>query len=110
MHERCTVCKQRTEIEVGFYYGTAYLSYALTIAFSVFFFIAWWATIGLSVNDNRIYWWLGINVFCLLFFQPIIMRFSRSLWMYFFVYYNPNWQHEEPDNYERIVEEYMGNW
>ena len=32
MHENCPVCGQPTEIEVGFYYGTGYVSYALSIA------------------------------------------------------------------------------
>ena len=34
MYEKCPVCEQRMEIEVGFYYGTAYVSYALTVALS----------------------------------------------------------------------------
>lgn len=110
MHNSCPTCGQRTEIEVGFYYGTAYLSYVLTIGFSLIFFALWWLTIGLSVYDNRIYWWLSINVFLLIVFQPLIMRFSRTLWLYFFVRYNPNWAHQKPDDYERIVEEHMGNW
>jgi len=32
MNERCPVCGQRMEIEIGFYYGTSYISYALTVA------------------------------------------------------------------------------
>lgn len=35
MPPACPVCGQPTEIEVGFYYGTGYVSYALTIALSV---------------------------------------------------------------------------
>ncbi|HSK12558.1 MAG TPA: hypothetical protein VK907_05045, partial [Phnomibacter sp.] len=34
MHEYCPACGQRLEIEVGFYYGTGYVSYALTVAIS----------------------------------------------------------------------------
>ena len=41
MYEKCTVCGQPTEIEVGFYYGTGYVSYALSIAFIVSTFVAW---------------------------------------------------------------------
>jgi uncharacterized protein (DUF983 family) len=41
MHERCPVCGQPTEIEVGFYYGTGYVSYALSIALLVSTFVAW---------------------------------------------------------------------
>jgi uncharacterized protein (DUF983 family) len=110
MHERCKVCGQRSEIEVGFYYGTAYLSYVLTLLFSGIYFFVWWLFIGISVYDNRIYWWFGSNVFILVVTQPLVMRFSRTLWLYFFVKYNGNWQFEKPKDYERIVEEHMGNW
>ncbi|WP_204307124.1 hypothetical protein, partial [Klebsiella aerogenes] len=64
MNAECPVCKQPTEIEVGFYYGTGYVSYALTIAITVATFVAWKVLIGLSFNidDNRIFYWLGANV------------------------------------------------
>ncbi len=31
MNKECTVCGQASEIEVGFYYGTSYVSYAMTV-------------------------------------------------------------------------------
>jgi hypothetical protein len=110
MHKNCPECGQPSEIEVGFYYGTSYLSYALTIAFTAVFFILWWIVIGLSIKDNRIFWWLGINSALLIVFQPQIMRFSRMLWLYFFVRYDANWRSNKPQHYDRIVEEHMGNW
>ena len=79
MFDHCPECGQRMEIEDGFYYGTAYVSYALTVALSVSTFVAWWVLIGLSVNDNRIFWWLGINTLLLLLVQPYFMRLSRTL-------------------------------
>src|SRR3954464_16077383 len=71
MNEKCPVCGQPTDIEVGFYYGTSYVSYALTVAFSIVTFILWWMLIGFSIDDNRIFWWLGINAFLLILLQPI---------------------------------------
>jgi uncharacterized protein (DUF983 family) len=38
MPARCPECGQLFELEVGFWYGTAYLSYALTVLFCVFSF------------------------------------------------------------------------
>ncbi len=110
MHEHCPLCGQATELEVGFYYGTGYVSYALGIGFSVATFIAWWVLIGISVNDNRVFWWLGINTFLLIALQPVFMRFARSLWLSWFVKYDPNWEKEKPQDPERIVKEQMGNW
>jgi uncharacterized protein (DUF983 family) len=110
MYEYCPVCGQRTEIEVGFYYGTSYVSYAVTVAFSVATFVAWWVLIGISLNDNRIFWWLGLNSFFLLAMQPIFMRHSRTLWLSWFVKYDPEWKTRPPQEPERIVEEQMKNW
>ncbi|MBL0144678.1 MAG: DUF983 domain-containing protein [Chitinophagaceae bacterium] len=84
MPDKCANCGQRTEIEQGFYYGTGYVSYALTVAFTVATFIAWWVLIGLSINDNRIFWWLGTNVALLVIFQPWFMRTSRLIWLSWF--------------------------
>ncbi len=108
MHEKCLCCNQPTEIEVGFYYGTAYLSYALTIALSVATFIIYWVMFG--VAEKTVFWWLGINTAMLILSQPLLMRFSRTLWLYFFVKYDDNWQEHKPQHYERIVQEHMGNW
>jgi hypothetical protein len=77
MNEKCPVCGQPTDIEVGFYYGTSYVSYALTIVFSVATFIAWVAD-RFSIDDDRIFWWLGINAVSLIVLQPVFMRLSRS--------------------------------
>jgi len=94
MNEKCPVCNQPTEIEVGFYYGTGYVSYALTVALSVATFVAWKVLIGLSfdIDDYRIFYWLGTNVLLLLVLQPLIMRLSRSLWLGWFVPYEPDWK------------------
>jgi uncharacterized protein (DUF983 family) len=110
MHEKCQVCGQPTDLEVGFYYGTSYVSYALTVAFSIATFMVWWLLIGFSIDDNRIFWWLGINAFLLIVLQPVFMRLSRSLWISWFVKYDEDWEHHPVQGPERIVKEQMGNW
>jgi len=110
MHEHCPVCGQRTEIEVGFYYGTSYVSYALTVAFTVATFVAWWVLIGFSIDDNRIFWWLGINSVVMLVMQPLFMRISRTLWLSWFVKYDPDWKTHEAKKPERLVDGEMNNW
>lgn len=110
MHENCPVCQQPTEIEVGFYYGTSYVSYLVTVALSGLTFIAWWIFVGLSVDDNRIFYWLGINTALVILLQPLLMRFSRTLWLSWFVKYDADWKEKEVNQYERIVKEQMNNW
>jgi uncharacterized protein (DUF983 family) len=106
MYDKCPVCGQPTEIEVGFYYGTGYVSYALTVAFSVATFIAWWVLIGFSLYDNRIFYWLGVNAVLLIALQPVFMRWSRTLWLSWFVKYNPEAKNEDGE-YERVVKEHI---
>lgn len=111
MNQTCPVCGQPTEIEVGFYYGTSYVSYALTVAISVASLIAWWVFIGLSVNDNRFFYWIGFNAVFLIILQPWLMRLSRSLWISWFVRYDPDWQHTKPgDTSERLNLDQGTNW
>ena len=51
MPEKCSECGQKMELEVGFYYGTGYVSYAVTVGISAFTAIAWWIFIGFSIDD-----------------------------------------------------------
>lgn len=95
MHETCPVCKQRFEMETGFWYGTGYMSYAITVAISVFTFLLWWVTIGFSFDDNRIFYWIVTNAAILIASQPWLMRISRVLYIYLFIKYSPNYENEK---------------
>lgn len=110
MNEKCPVCGQLTEIEVGFYYGTGYVSYVLALVLSGVTLVAWWLFIGFSFNDNRFLWWVIINAVLLIAAQPWLMRLSRSLWISWFVRHEPKWKENQTHNYERIVKEHMNNW
>ena len=79
MYDNCPMCGQPTEIEIGFYYGTSYVSYALGIAFSVAVFVAWWVLLGISIYDNSLFWYLGVNSVLLILLQPPLMRLSRTM-------------------------------
>jgi hypothetical protein len=112
MLDHCPECHQPTEIEIGFYYGTGYVSYAISIAFLVATFVIWWILFGMSfsIDDNRIFYWMGTSITLLIFCQPLIMRLSRTLWLSWFVKFDPDWKEHQPKNPERIVPEQMGNW
>jgi hypothetical protein len=100
MYGTCNICKQKFDMEPGFWYGTGYVSYALTIAISVTSFIAWWIIIGVSFNDNRVFWWLGLNALLLIILQPWLMRMSRTIYLYFFVHYDPDYEETEPQHFD----------
>jgi uncharacterized protein (DUF983 family) len=110
MHERCPVCGQPLDMEPGFYYGTNMVSYTLAVLLSAFTFIAWWIIIGFSFQDNRFFWWMGVNAFLLIALQPPLMRLSRTVWLAFFVPYSPNWYQGDIIEPERVNKEHMNNW
>ena len=111
MNKNCPVCGQPTEIEVGFYYGTSYVSYVLTVAMSVATLIAWWLVVGISIHDDRVFWWIAFNAVLLIILQPWIMRVSRSLWISWFVKHDPDWKDHQPEDVsERMNDEQAANW
>ncbi len=87
MPERCTDCGQKMELEVGFYYGTGYVSYALTVGLIGFCFVAYWVIFGLSYKDYSIFYALGSSVGISVLLQPWLMRISRVIYLYMFVKY-----------------------
>lgn len=87
MPDRCPVCGQKMEIELGFYYGTGYVSYALSVALAIFNAVWFGFLVGFSWKDNSIWWYLGITVGMLLVLQPLMMRLSRVLYLHMFVKY-----------------------
>ena len=54
MNEKCPVCGQATDIEVGFYYGTGYVSYLVALVISAICFILW-CTAGTFNKNKRIF-------------------------------------------------------
>lgn len=90
MYEKCPVCQQPFELEVGFWYGTGYVSYGIAVLMSAVTFILWWLIIGISVDDNRIFYWLIANTVFLVLAQPWLMRLSRVVYIYFFIKYSGN--------------------
>lgn len=110
MHVNCPVCGQPTDIEVGFYYGTGFVSYFLAVIISLLTLIGWWLTIGFAFHDQRFFYWIGLNALLLILLQPWLMRFSRSLWISWFVSYDPEWRDHQPEITDRINPDQQHNW
>lgn len=110
MNNECPMCGQPFDIEVGFYYGSSYVSYAFTLTVSAASFVLWWLTIGFSLYDNRIFYWLAFNSIFLLAMQPYFMRVARTGWLAFFVRYDRNWRANPPKELERTNSSQQNNW
>src|ERR1700748_2380502 len=55
MPEHCSVCGQPFELQTGFYFGTGYVSYGLSILISAALLLLWSFTLGISYKDNSIF-------------------------------------------------------
>lgn len=83
MHEHCSHCGFKYQIEPSFFYGAMYVSYALGIAFAVAAFVISYLFIGSSLK-TAFYAIIG----ALIIFMPIIMRLSRNIWINLFIKYD----------------------
>lgn len=109
MNRECPVCKQPFDLEVGFYYGSSYVSYALTVALSVVTFIVYGMIMG-PWSERNILFWLIVNAVILVLVQPYLMRFARTMWLAFFVRYERAWKTKPPARVERTNKEQQNNW
>ncbi len=90
-HKFCTRCGVDLQPEPGFYFGAAYVSWALTVAT--------WVSVLVALNLFDAFGWItfsffthpvtfllsGILVSLVLF--PYLFRLSRSIWAHFFIPY-----------------------
>lgn len=92
MPEHCPVCGQPFELQTGFYFGTGYVSYFLSVGFILITAAIWFFTIGFGFNDNRLFLFLGSITVFLIATQPLQQRLCRSIWIAFFVPYDRTWR------------------
>jgi len=91
LNKQCEVCGEDFAREPGFYFGAAYVSYALTVALWIALFVALsvFDAIGLIsydfFEDGVFYFILGILLLIILL--PLLYRQSRIIWINLFVKY-----------------------
>lgn len=82
-HERCSECGLKYEKEPGFFYGAMYVSYALTVAFSVAIGVAIFVLFPSS--SYKVY--MTAILVGLVVLMPLSYRLSRVIWMNLFQHY-----------------------
>ena len=86
MHDSCSECNLKYEMEPGFFYGAMYVSYALMSGiFIVWFFINY---LWLGVGPWQL---ISIIVVTMLALFPVVFRWARTLWLNFFIRYDKNY-------------------
>jgi len=87
MYKHCPSCGLKYEREVGYFYGSFYVSYALQTALVTLFYllnIYWWKMDSLTLV------FIIIGLAGALF--PITFRWSRIMWIAFFTKYEPDYK------------------
>ena len=89
MHDKCPSCAEDFKREPGFYFGAAYVSYAITIALWVAVLVALYvfSWMGLFqfgfLTHPKLF--LITGILTLLILLPVIYRTSRVIWLSLFV-------------------------
>lgn len=89
MKKECDKCHTNFNNEVGFYFGAAYVSYALTVALWVSILVALkvfdalgWIEFGFLTHPVM---FLSIGILATAILFPYLFRLSRSIWAHFFI-------------------------
>jgi hypothetical protein len=91
MHASCSHCGEDFKREPGFFFGAAYVSYALTVA-------VWIAVLVALITFDALGWisysffedtllFFASGVITLVLLLPYLYRLSRSLWLNIFIKY-----------------------
>lgn len=91
MHERCSNCHTKYKIEPSFFFGAMYVSYAVGIAFAVPAFAISYLLLKLSLLAT-----FFVIVGTLVIFLPVIIRWSRNIWINLFFTYDPQKAKSQP--------------
>jgi len=84
MHENCSHCGLKYQIEPSFFYGAMYVSYAVNVALGVATFIIAKVLIGLDLVQS-----FAAIIGSLVVLYPLVLRVSRNIYINLFVDYDP---------------------
>jgi uncharacterized protein (DUF983 family) len=84
MHENCSHCGLKYQIEPSFFYGAMYVSYGLNVATGIAAFIISFVLFGSSLKVA----FIAIIVSLIVLF-PFVLRWSRNIYINMFVSYDP---------------------
>ena len=80
MNSRCRVCNEDFKRETGFYFGSAYVSYALTVGFGIGLYLL----LCIWLKMETIPYLITFSTL-LIVLMPLFYRYSRLIWIHLFV-------------------------
>ena len=84
MHENCSHCGLKYQIEPSFFYGAMYVSYGLNVAIGIAVFIISFVLFGFGLKVAFI-----AIITSLIGLFPFVLRWSRNIYINIFVSYDP---------------------
>ncbi|NGY36122.1 DUF983 domain-containing protein [Flavobacterium sp. XN-5] len=87
MHENCSHCGLKYQIEPSFFYGAMYVSYGLNVAVGTAAFIISYVLLHSSLKVA----FISIIVSLILLF-PFVLRWARNIYINMFVSYDPDFK------------------
>ena len=79
----CSNCSLLFELEVGFWYGAMYVSYAIGVAIMLFL----WGLSSFLFPEINIFNQIFFVIFFILLSAPVNYHYSRLIWINIFVHY-----------------------
>jgi len=83
LHEKCSECGQKFDLEPGFYTGAMYVSYAFQVALVVSVMVAFYVL----KPDASILIKSIVLIVLAVGLLPVVLRVSKTLYIHFFVSY-----------------------
>lgn len=87
MNEKCSHCGLTYQIEPSFFYGAMYVSYGLNVGIGIATFIISYLVFHASLKTAFI-----AIVATLIVLFPMVLRWSRNIYINIFVDYDPNFK------------------
>ena len=84
MNENCSHCGLKYQIEPSFFYGAMYVSYGLNVGVGIASFIISYLIFKTSIQTSFI-----AIIASLIILFPIVLRWSRNIYINMFVSYDP---------------------
>jgi uncharacterized protein (DUF983 family) len=83
MHEKCSHCGLKYQIEPSFFYGAMYVSYGLNVAIGIAVFIISYVVLKFDIKVA----FISIIASLIILF-PFVLRWSRNIYINMFVSYD----------------------
>lgn len=80
MHDKCSNCGQKYEIEPGFWIGALWASYPIVVLIELPFLFT-----AIASKSFNLWYTYGLMILAFGVFYPLMVRLGRSIWAHIFI-------------------------